>query len=183
MESLPLVQNGDSMKSHIATRPLALGLLLVGLSGCGGGQRVTPEAIARAKQTWQQAGIKNYNLEWVSTGQNRSHYRVFVRDGQVRKVYSILPDKREIEMHPARPSFYSIEGLFVVIEDELAQLKSDTPFGQPKGTRAVLRFTADPKLGYPQRYERDVGGTRQGVSIEVVKLEINPPEAIPPPAS
>ena len=50
---------------------------------------------------------------------------------------------------PPRSGFTASNGLFTTIADELAQLKMDRPFGQPPGTKVVMRFTPDPKLGYP----------------------------------
>ncbi|HEV3165311.1 MAG TPA: DUF6174 domain-containing protein [Isosphaeraceae bacterium] len=155
---------------------LALVAILLTAAGCAGGQNVTPEAIAQAKSTWQQAHILNYNIEWTSSGQMRGHYRVSVRGGKVTHVMSVLPDGREIEMRPGRPSSYGVDGLFQVIEEEQAQIESDSPFGQPKGTKAVLRFTTDPKLGYPSSYRRDLRGTPQGVSIDVIRFDPNPPD-------
>ena len=63
----------------------------------------------------------------------------------------------------------------MTIADELAQLGTSTPFGQPKGTKSVLRFTPDPELGYPRRYRRDVLGTPLALAIDVIRFEPSPP--------
>jgi len=148
-------------------------LVLLGLAGCGGGEDVTAESIRAAKQRWQRSGVRDYDLEWTSSGLRQSHYLVAVRDGTVRSVAMVQPDGRQAVVHPAEPRFYGVDGLFVVIADELAQLQADRPFGQPKGTRAVLRFTPDPKLGYPQKYRRDVVGSRMPMGIDVIRLSPN----------
>ena len=83
---------------------------------------------------------------------------------------SVASDGRRFEVHPADPRFYGVDGLFTTIADELEQLKSDRPFGQPKGTKMVMRFTPDPQLGYPRSYRRDVLGTSQGLAIDVIRL-------------
>jgi hypothetical protein len=140
------------------------------VSGCSRGEAVTPETIAAAKATWAAAGIRDYDLEWRVTGPNRAHYYVTVRGAEVRKVESVAPDERRFEVHPAEPRFYGVDGLFITIADELAQLQTDSPFGQRKGTQVVMRFTPDPKLGYPRSYHRDVLGTSQGLAIDVVRL-------------
>jgi hypothetical protein len=158
---------------------LILVIPLLTAFGCAGGEVVTSQAIDRAKRSWEKANIQNYNLEWTTTGARNSRYRVTVRAGKVLRIDSILPDGRAIEMHPAKPHFYGVDGLFQVIEEELAQLQTETPFGQPKGTTTVLRFTPDPKLGYPRSYRRDVAGTPQGMSIDVTRLDISaPPEPV-----
>ncbi len=139
-------------------------------SGCGGGQQVTPEAIAHAKQLWTKAGIRDYDLEWTVTGARSNQYYVTVREGEVRKIESLLGDGKRIVLKPAATRFYSVDGLFLTIADELAQLKTDHPFDQPKETKVLMRFKPDPKLGYPQWYRRDVMGTSLSIAIDVVKL-------------
>lgn len=140
------------------------------MAGCDRGEVVTPEAIAQAKHLWSQAGIRDYELDWSVTGQNNAHYLVTVQAAEVRKVDAIEPDGRRIELHPGSPRFFGIDGLFVTISDELAQLNTEKPFGQPKGTTIVMRFHPDAKLGYPHWYRRDVLGTSQAVTIDVNKL-------------
>jgi hypothetical protein len=140
--------------------------------GCAGGQNVTPEAIEQAKRIWKEAGVRDYELElnWTANGQNHSHYIVSVKDGEVRQIESVLTDGRRIDLHPGSPRYFSVDGLFLTIADELALCKTDKPFGQPPGTKVVMRFKADPTLGYPLWYRRDVLGTSQSVNIEVIKL-------------
>ncbi len=135
-----------------------------------GGQSVTPEALAAARQVWASAGIRDYDLEWTASGRMGAHYYVTVRDRDVRAVEAIASDGQRSELHPAAPRFYGVDGLFTTIADELAQLTLDRPFDQPKGTKVVMRFTPDQKLGYPRSYRRDVLGTSQGLAIDVIRL-------------
>lgn len=159
-------------------------LLLAAAAGQGcGGEQATPQAVTAARKVWDRAAIRDYNLEWTSRGPRNVHYRVFVRAGAVRAIYSVLNDGREVEMKPAEPRFYGVDGLFTTILDELAQLEQPRPFNQPKGTRVVLRFEPDPRLGYPLRYRRDVFGTPQSLVLSVLRLEPDPPSEIPPPIS
>lgn len=145
-----------------------LGALI--LTGCDRGEVVTPEALTQAKRLWSQAGIRDYELDWSVTGQNNAHYLVTVQGAEVRKVNAIEPDGRQVELHPGSPRFFGVDGLFVTISDELAQLNTEKPFGQPKGTKVVMRFHPDAKLGYPHWYRRDVLGTSLAVTIDVNKL-------------
>jgi len=140
------------------------------MAGCDGGQAVTPEAIDQAKRLWSLAGVRDYELDWSVTGPNNAHYVVTVQAGEVREVDAIQPDGRRVELHPGSPRFFGVDGLFVTISDELAQLKTDKPFGQPTGTKVVMRFRPDAKLGYPHWYRRDVLGTSQAVTIDVNRL-------------
>jgi len=149
--------------------------------GCAGGQEVNPQAVDAARRLWTQAGIRDYQLEWSVTGPNNAHYFVSVRDGEVRKIESVQPDGSRFELHPGEPRFFGVQGLFLTIADELALLKTDRPFGQPKGTKVVMRFEPDSRLGYPHWYRRDVMGTSQSVRITVIGLVPTPaltPEAI-----
>jgi Family of unknown function (DUF6174) len=139
-------------------------------AGCGGGQEVTPEAVDQARRLWAQANIRDYDLDWSVRGPNNAHYFVTVRDGEVRKIESISRDGTKVELHPGDPQFYSVNGLFHTVEDELALVKTDHPFGQPEGTRIAMRFSPDAKLGYPHWYHRDVMGTPLSIAIEVNTL-------------
>jgi hypothetical protein len=147
-------------------------VILVSAFGCGGGQDVTPEAIEQAKRVWKAAGIRDYELElnWTTNGTNHSHYVVGVKDAEVREIESVQADGRRVVLHPGMPRYFSVEGLYLTMADELALRNSDRPFGQPDGTKVVMRFKADTKLGYPLWYRRDVLGTSQAVNIEVVRL-------------
>lgn len=157
----------------------AMWLILVAMTGlaavclfarCSGGQSVTPEALDAARKVWAEAGIHDYDLEWTASGRVSAHYYVTVRQREVREVESIASDGRRSRLRPPEPRFYGVDGLFTTIADELAQLKMDRPFDQPKGTKVVMRFTPDPRLGYPRFYRRDVLGTPQALAIDVIRL-------------
>ncbi len=136
-------------------------------TGCGGGENVTPEAIARSRRIWTQASIPDYDLDWSIRGPNNAHYLVTVRGGEVRRIEMLQPDGSKVELHSAKPDTFGVDGLIRTIDEEVAIVKSDRPFGQPKGTRVVMRFQADEKLGYPHWYHRDVLGTALSIAIEV----------------
>ncbi len=146
--------------------PAALSLVV----GCSGTVAVTPERFIAAKKTWTEAQVRDYDLEWTASGMNPAHYYVTVRGGTVRKVESVARDGQKHEVHPAEPRFYGVDGLFTTIADEMMQLKSARPFGQPEGTKVVMRFALDRKLGYPRSYRRDVLGTPQHLAIDVIRL-------------
>lgn len=139
-------------------------------AGCGGGANLTREAIQSARAVWKRAGIRDYDLIWSCSGIRNARYRVTVRGGEVRRVDAISPDGAEREMHPGDRSAYGVDGLFLMLEEELDQLSAERPFGQPKGSTAVLRLTTDRKLGYPKRYIRDVMGNTKGLEIDIESL-------------
>ncbi len=146
---------------------LVVPAMLIMTAGCGGGENVTPEAIAQSRRLWTQANIHDYDLEWSVRGKNNAHYLVTVRDAEVRKIEMFQPDGSKLELPSPKPESFSVDGLIRTIDEELAQLKTDRPFDQPKGTTIVMRFQPDPKLGYPHWYHRDVLGTELSIAIEV----------------
>ena len=167
---------------------LALPLLALVVAGCGGGRDVTADSVAAARKLWKDANIRNYDLEWTTSGAQEGHYLVYVRDGAVRAIRQVVRNPRDgvvrtIDARPGNMSYYGIDGLFKIIEEERMQLREDRPFGQPKGTAVVLKFVPDAKLGYPSQYRRDVAGTSRGLAIDVVKFVADPATPLPPPST
>ena len=170
---IQIAENMTSSPFVSWSRKLAIhGILVIiaAASGCAGGQEATPDAIKQARDLWTKADIRDYELDWTVTGAQNNHYFVTVHDGKVGTVESVRPDGQRFALKPAETRFYSVDGLFLTIADELAQLKTDHPFGQPAGTKVVMRFKPDPALGYPHWYRRDVMGTSLAIAIDVVKL-------------
>jgi hypothetical protein len=150
---------------------LALAALGLAIAGCGGGQEATPGAVQAARQLWSRAGIKDYDLDWTVRGPNNAHYFVTVRDGEVRQIESFRPDGSKVPLRSGDAGMFGVDGLFRTIDEELAVCsKAERPFGQPKGTKVVMRFQPDAKLGYPRWYHRDVLGSSASISIDVNAL-------------
>jgi hypothetical protein len=163
----------DASLSRPAARRLArfsILALTVPILGCDGGQTVTPEALQQAKRVWAKAEIRDYDLDWTVKGSNNAHYFVTVRGGEVRKLELVRPSDEKVLLHSGEPQSFGIDGIFKTIADEILIEKSAQPFGQPKGTKVIMRFQPDAKLGYPHWYRRDVLGTPFSVAIEVKKL-------------
>jgi hypothetical protein len=157
----------------------AVVLATVALAGCQRGEEVTPESLREARRQWERAGVRDYNLQWKTSGARAGQYRVFVRGGEVRSV-RLVQDGAEREARPGDKSYYGIEGLFRVIDEELAQRMDERPFGQPKGSRVLLRMVRDPRYGFPRQYQRDVAGSIRGLVLDVVEFVPDPPAEIPP---
>lgn len=147
-----------------------LGSALAAVGGCAGGDEVTTQALRKARVRWAKAGVRDYDLEWTSTGPRNARYAVTVRGGRVESIEAVAPDGSRHPVKSYEPRYFSIDGLFLTIADELAQLDQPAPFNQPRGSRAVLRFTPDPDYGYPRHYRRDVMGAPAALSIDVVRF-------------
>lgn len=141
----------------------------LGAVGCSRGEDVTAPGINAARELWARAGIRDYDLEYT-TGPANGHFLVTVRDDEVKKVEGIQPDGVRAPLRPGAPRYYSVDGLFVTIADELAQLEKPNPFEQPPGTKILMKFKTNRKLGYPEWYRRDIMGTSQSARIDVIKL-------------
>jgi len=160
-----------SSNACFRTRCLFHVLLVFAAAGCAGGENVTPASLQAAKARWKNADIRDYELEWTSSGMTNARYIAKVVDAKVVNVEGVAPDGRRYKVKTADPRYYGVDGLFLVIADELAQLDLNTPFGRPKGSKAVLKFTLDPKYGFPRSYRRDVVGAPVALGIDVVRFE------------
>src|SRR5690349_15559217 len=105
----------------IRIAPLVILCIVPTLAGCGGGEAVTAKSLGEAERLWKRARIRDYDLEWTSSGLSTGHYRVAVREGQVRSIELVQPDGQSVAAHPADPTYYGVEGLFRIVKDELAQ--------------------------------------------------------------
>ena len=150
---------------------IALAIVSLCLSGCAGGEQATPESLLAARQRWDRAGIRDYDLEWSNSGPGNPRYRVEVRNGTVQSVRIVLPDGKLGKTSTNEPEYFGVAGLFRTIAEELEQLRSNEPFGKPKGSSIVMRFTPDPQYGFPRSYRRDVAGSARAVWFDVLRFE------------
>lgn len=154
---------------------IVLALPLLVLAGCSRGEEVTKQSLLAARERWDKTGIRDYILEWTNSGPGNPRYHVEVQDGTVRSVRFMLPDGTMRDSNTHEPRYFGIEGLFLTITEECAQLRTDTPFGQQKGASIVQRFTPDPKYGFPRSYRRDVAGSLKAISFDVTRFEPRAP--------
>jgi hypothetical protein len=164
------------------TRFAAAALACVLAVGCGEtGEPVDAAKLDAAQRLWADNGPRDYDLQWQSIStRNQAVYRAYVRGGEVGAVRLVRPDGKAIALKPADPTFYSVDGLFRTIREELAQSRETRPFGQPPGTTVILTMRSDEKLGYPTLYRRDVFGAEDRMGIDVISL--TPSQAEIPPA-
>ena len=131
----------------------AAGLVGTQLFFRGPMEQVTEESLERARQTWNAAQIRSYDVKYEL---NSDNYEVQVRDGIVIEV--LANGTRPVSTNWSN---YSIDGLFELLALELENLTNPHgPFGsQVNAVLAKVRF--DDAFGYPAYYLRSGGGARQ----------------------
>jgi len=127
---------------------------------------LTYEALAEARQHWDDGGIESYRMTYRMHG---SLYEVEVRDGLVAE---ITVNGRTLSI--AQPSAYSIEGLFGILQLDLENMNDpSSPLG-PGRMLARVRFQK--RLGYPERYVRGGTGVSRGSTLEMLEFRASPSE-------
>ena len=140
---------------------------------------VTLERLDAARAMWQQANISSYDMDLETSGAQTGRYHVEVRNGQLS-----LITRNGQPADPAAGEYWTVEGLFRVIEEELdaAEQPKSEAFGPQ--SQVWLRMRCDAKLGYPVRFVRQVKqasrrtatgyeapGASLGVEIHVINLK------------
>ncbi len=124
---------------------------------------LTNAAIQIARQQWQHADLRDYQLHYEMNG---SEYEVEVRNGLVENLLvngktSSTADKKS----------YSATGLLDLMELELENLNDPGgPFSAQKNTM-IARVRFHPQLGYVERYLRSGMGQAKGAFIELIQFD------------
>ena len=129
-------------------------------------QPVTRELLANARDQWAAANLSDYDMEIDVSGAQTGRYHVVVRGG---KLSQITRDGRPAD--PAEGEYWTVEGLFRTIEEELDLIDHPASGAFSDQRQAWLRIGCHPTLGYPLRYIRQVPGTSLGVQIRVRSLK------------
>lgn len=128
-------------------------------------EQLTIELLASARQRWRLAKIGDYDLRYRMHG---SDYAVRCREGTVIET--------QVDGSPAMShdlSYYSVEGLFDILELDLENLADPNgPFaGQTQNIIVRARFNRE--FGYIERYLRS-GGMGRGAAIELISFRSGP---------
>jgi len=146
---------------------LGLGTLTALVVRQDGLRELRAEDLVQARELWRRARLLSYSARVEVRADRLEHGRfdIEVRDGAVtRAVQNGIPTS-------GSGAAYTIDGLFELLEREIElAAEPDNGFGAPAGYRVYLRVRFHPRLGYPERYRRSVGGTANGVEIAVQRL-------------
>lgn len=119
--------------------------------------KLTSEKLNAARARWEQAGIRDYDLEVHVSGRTEARYRLQVRDGRTDRVSC---NDQEYSKQKA-DEFWSVTGLFDVLQTDL---ENDA---QPNAARVYTRVEFDPVDGHLVHYVRQsLSGPRQDLTIE-----------------
>src|SRR5436190_1837062 len=126
---------------------------------------LTAHQLSEARDRWTADNIKNYTMVVRMEGDRveRSDYEVQVQDG---KVTSLKRNGRIV--NPAQGQDYSMDGLFGILEQEMALAENDpSKLGAPEGYKAYVmaEFGKDGRL---VKYRRSVGGVSNTINIAVL---------------
>ena len=125
--------------------------------------QLTSKDLDAARALWHQSAVTDYDLDVEVSGAQSGRYAIEVRGGKLRRI------TRDGEpANPADGDYWTVEGLFRTIEQELYLAQSGTDAMQlPSGAQIVLLGRFDLTMGYPIDYVRQVTGASQSVRIHV----------------
>jgi hypothetical protein len=122
---------------------------------------LTAEALAQARRTWKEGGIRSYHLKY------RMHGTLYEVDVQDDLVTDISVDGRTLSI--AQPGAYSVNGLFDVLELEIENLNEASRQGGQTAVNGLARVRFNSTLGYPERFVR--GGRGVGnATLEMIQF-------------
>lgn len=146
---------------------LAVGVLVAMVSRRASPPPLTAQDLAAARERWRVHGPNAYEIELrVHADRLESaQYVIVVRDGVV------VGSRRDGTPVASAEDAYSVTGLFEMLEREIElAAQPQSGFGAPAGFRAYLYARFDPENGRPIQYRRTVGGTSNGVEIQVERF-------------
>ena len=139
--------------------------------------RLTREALAAARQKWQQHGPASYVMVADVDSSLKVVHSIRVHDGEVVAM-TIEGAKAEVPRHVWKQ--WSVEGLFSFISDELANAADpQRAYHVDNPSHVVLRATFDPELGYPRHFTRYVVGRSQSIewTVRSFKSRVGSPQS------
>jgi len=141
--------------------------LLFVATGCAGGSPLDSQQIDTARDRWRAVQLSNYDLRMSIDGDRiqKGSFEITVLARRVQKVV------RNGETIPSRDAFYTVDGMFDFLGDELQMAQNPQRYWQVgKDASIHQRVTFDDKLGFVRQYIRAVRGTQHNIVIKVEEL-------------
>ncbi len=131
---------------------------------------LSAQTLSQARERWQAQKASRYELTIRITSTGLVPYAVHsvVQDGRLIQL--------EVDGEPAssaNPAMYTVEGLFDVLEQELA-IQADAGDEASRRGRPVLRAQFDPATGVPLCFLRVVPGSNRSTTWQVTDWQPRP---------
>ena len=129
---------------------------------------LTAGRLDQARERWASASYPSYRLSLETEGSELqdSRFEITVREGQAPVVV------HDGLAATGDGAMYTVAGLFEILAREMALAEEPSrSFGAPAGYRAYLFASFDETRGYPLRYRRVVGGSKQWIEWAVRDLQ------------
>jgi hypothetical protein len=138
--------------------PIVLVGVLVGLNLYRSKLALSPENLAEARQRWQAAGIKDYDITVTTSGGIRGTYRLKVRGGSV---LDATADDVPLNVNTAPAQAWTVPGLFDALEQ---YLEWDS---RPQAPTAYTEVAFDHADGHLVRYLRTAPGQHIVIDVQL----------------
>ncbi|MEZ4272038.1 MAG: DUF6174 domain-containing protein [Myxococcota bacterium] len=151
---------------------LGVGCLLVAAIGCAKGEPLTLTAIQDAQARWEARGLHSYRMVLEIDGDliDSGRFEVEVRHDKITRL-----TRNQVAV-ASRDPFYTVDGFFKFLRDELEMAADPARYWQASPGTNIHQRAHFHAWGYPTRYLRAVVGTKQNITV-VVK-DVQPLEAI-----
>jgi hypothetical protein len=140
------------------------------MAACSRLPPLTPDALSQAEQKWNTHRPALYRLTIEMSGDRveTGRFEVEVRSGQV-----VSLRRNGLVVSPTIGQDYSMEGLFLMLAQELALAEKPATIGAPPGYSAYTTAKFDAINGRLIRYRRIVGGTSNSIEVNVAEYDEN----------
>ena len=119
--------------------------------------------LANAEQKWQQANIKDYDLEIQISERQQRRYRIQIRNSKITALWR--NDRPVKEPHQYRA--WTIPGMFQTLRTDVEKPLSDMNSADATAlNNLTIRAEFHPTYGFPQRYIR-IEHRQQGNNPEI----------------
>jgi hypothetical protein len=144
------------------------GVILV-MCGCDRLPALTIDRLEEAERRWSAHQPAMYELVIEMSGDRveRGRFDVEVRSGHVVNLR-----RNGFPVQPRPGEDYSMEGLFRMLKQELALAEKPAMLGAAPGYSIYLSARFDADDGRLIHYRRTVGGTANGIDVDVVEYRV-----------
>jgi hypothetical protein len=149
-------------------RTLTIAAMLCFFPACFRLPPLTTERLTEAESKWKQHQPNAYRLIVEMSGDRIESGRFDV--GVVRGQITSLR-RNNLVILPNAGQDYTMNGLFLIMEQELGLAEKPAMLGAPEGYSVYLNAKFDDATGRLVRYRRIVGGTSNSIDINVVTFE------------